>query len=118
MIKFPLKKKKRFSEKMFQWSSCAPFVENSRGALIHRPRSVATFNIFKTPHIAAGYWCGAVATGGKNLKFVETLSEGSVLCARCEEMAVSHGLPSADDIVGHHVCKERARPIKPCGCDQ
>ena len=41
MLKLALQQRKRHAmhrDKILPWASCAPFVENSRGVLIHRPR--------------------------------------------------------------------------------
>ena len=42
MVKLALQQPKRHPlhrDKILPWASCAPFVENSRGVLIHLPRS-------------------------------------------------------------------------------
>lgn len=42
------------------WTSCEPFVENTRATLIHRVRHVTTHKIGDRwkPHIAVHMWCG------------------------------------------------------------
>lgn len=55
MLKLALQQRKRHPmhrDKILPWASCAPFVENSRGVLIHRPRSAQTITIHKEPHMA------------------------------------------------------------------
>jgi len=116
MIKIPLDSKRRVIEKnIFPWSSCAPFVENSRGSLIHRPRSGATYNIHKHQHISVSFWCGmAVATHTNNLTFLPSPPDGKILCEKCEANAVKNGLPSADDLAGKHVHKGRTVAVVTC----
>lgn len=99
----------------FPWASCLPFVENSRGTLIHRPRSGTTYNLHKKPHVGVSFWCGmAVSTSGENLTFLETPPDGKILCERCEEIAVANGLPSADELAGRHVHKGRTKAVATC----
>lgn len=115
MIKLALDKPKKTSANQFVWASCAPFVENSRGMLIHRPRNGSTYNIHKHPHIAVGFWCGmAVSTSGKNLTFLAQPPDGKILCERCEAAAVANGLPSADELAGRHVHKGRTVAVSTC----
>lgn len=106
------------SGKAFQWKSSRPFVENSRGVLIHRPRYGATYNIFKKPHVAVKFWCGNVAsTSGNSLTFLDEPPDGKMVCARCEASALAHGLPSSDEIAGRHVHKGRFTVVAAC-CGQ
>ena len=60
--------------KQFPWVSCAPFVDNSRGTLIHRPRSASTYNLYsKGPHIGIQFWCGmSVSSDGKNITLLSS----------------------------------------------
>lgn len=119
ITKLPLERKANsnqfYTKNRFPWISCAPFVENSRGVLIHRPRSAATFNLHKHPHIGVSFWCGmAVSSDGKNLTFLAAPPDGRILCARCESAAIENGLPSADDIAGRHVHKGRTTAVATC----
>jgi len=116
--KFPLERQKKIHKNEFPWASCAPFVENSRGTLIHRPRSGSTYNLHRTgPHIGVGFWCGMhVASSGKNLTFLAAPPDGRILCERCEAAAVANGLPSADELAGRHVHKGRTVAVATC-CD-
>lgn len=87
------------------WRACKPFVENSRGALIHRPRKVTTWKISaeRPAHISVTGWCGNVATGTKKFTFLDAPSEGRIVCERCETAAVLAGLPTSSQLVGAHV---------------
>ena len=70
MLKLALRQPKRppmHRDKILPWASCAPFVENSRGVLIHRPRSAQTITLHREPHIAVHYWCGNGVAGKRNL---------------------------------------------------
>lgn len=121
MIKLTLKEPKKypreFRSHVFPWATCAPFVDNSRGLLIHRPRQVSTYaktGVIRT-HIGIGYWCGNHVSGDNNFTFLDTLQQdGKLLCARCEEAAVANGLPSADDLVGRHVHKGGLVAVQSC----
>lgn len=104
------------SRSINHWISCLPFVENSRGVLIHRPRSGQTYNIHKTgPHIGIAFWCGMhIASGGKNITFLEAPPEGKILCERCEANAVKNGMPTADELAGRHVHKGGVVAVVTC----
>ena len=116
--KIELERPKKVRNGQFPWASCAPFVENSRGTLIHRPRSGSTYNLHRTgPHVGISFWCGmGVASDGKNLTFLDAPPEGRILCERCEAAAVANGLPSADELSGRHVHKGRTVAVATC-CD-
>lgn len=101
-------------DKLLAWKACLPFLDNSRAALIHRPRSVQTVTVFKEPHIAALNWCGNGFTGRKNLLFLDSPPNGKLLCARCEQNATKAGLPSADSIVGRHVHLGKVVAVQTC----
>ena len=105
-MKLPLERPKKspwLSERLLAWRSCAPFVENTRAVLVHRPRTVQTVNIHKEPHLAIHYWCGNGVAGRRNLTLLDTLAPDELVCAVCEERAVKAGLPSATSLVGRHV---------------
>ena len=115
IVKLPLEIKQFHVKNGFPWASCAPFVENSRGQLIHRPRMGATYNIHKRPHVGITFWCGmAVASDGKNLTFLAAPPDGRILCERCEANAVASGMPSADELAGKHVHKGRTVAVATC----
>ena len=118
-LRFPLERPKKISSGQFPWTSCAPFVENSRGTLIHRPRSGSTYNLHRTgPHVGIAFWCGMhVASDGKNFMFLAVPPEGRVLCERCEAAAVAKGMPTADELAGRHVHKGRTVAMATC-CDK
>ena len=116
-LKFPLERPKKVVNGQFPWASCAPFVENSRGTLIHRPRSGSTYNLHRNPHIGVSFWCGmGVSSDGKSLTFLAAPPEGRILCERCEAAAVANGLQSADELAGRHVHKGRTVAVATC-CD-
>ena len=87
------------------WTSCSPFIENSRAVLVHRPRYVVTYKIGASwkSHISVSCWCGNGFTGTKKFTFLDVPKTEALLCARCEEKAVKAGLPSAYALTGHHV---------------
>ncbi len=100
---------------IFPWKKGKPFVENSKGQLVHRLRGGATYQNLRKAHIGVDFWCGmATASSGDNLTFLDTPPEGKILCARCEEVAVSRGLPSADTITGHHVHIGGVQAVRAC----
>jgi len=105
-----------FKRTYITWASCLPFVENTRGILIHRPKSAATINIHKQPHNVIHYWCGNGVSDSKNLTLLDVPPDGSILCELCEQNAVYAGLPSADSLAGRHVHKGRLKAVKTCGC--
>jgi hypothetical protein len=88
-----------------QWTSCAPFIENTRAVLIHRPRYVTTHQISEKykPHISIECWCGNSFSGSKKFTFLDAPPDGKLLCARCEEAATKRNMPSAESLVGRHV---------------
>ena len=96
------------------WTSCEPFVENSRARLVHRPASVVRYNLHRHPHLAITYLCGNGATGSQKFTFLATPPDGSVVCARCEMAAIEAGLPSSTDLAGHHVCLGELRVVNLC----
>ena len=117
MAEQALERPKRVSKGQSPWTNCEPFVENSRGTLIHRPRSVSTYNIHPTgPHIGIHLWCGMHVSGGKNFTFLAAPPEGRILCERCEAAAVANELPAADELAGKHVHKGRTVAMATC-CD-
>lgn len=118
MLKIPLERPKKIHHAEFPWSACAPFVENSRGTLIHRPRTGSTYNLHRSgPHFGLGFWCGMhISSGGKNLTFLAAPPDGRIVCARCEAAAVANGLPSADELAGRHVHIGRTVAVMTC-CD-
>lgn len=107
-MKLPIKIKDdhgRGVKRGIPWTSCSPFIDNSRAVLVHRPRYVTTHKISDRykPHIAVELWCGGGFAGGRKLAFVDAPPDGKLLCARCEAKAVEAGLPSAAELAGQHV---------------
>lgn len=115
ITKLPLERNAFEAKHGFPWASCAPFIENSRGVLIHRPRHGATYNIHRLPHVSVHFWCGmGTSSDGKNLTFLAAPPEDKILCARCEAIAVANGLPSADELAGRHVHVGRTVAVMTC----
>lgn len=98
------------------WKECSPFIDNTKAALVHRPRYVTTHKIGDKwqAHIAIEAWCGNSFTGTKKFTFLDQPPEGKLLCARCEFMAQKSNMPSADSIAGRHVHLGRLVPQKLC----
>lgn len=114
-MKLPLQKSKD-QRAGIHWSSCSPFIENSKAVLIHRPRYVVTHKIsakYKA-HIAIGYWCGNHCSGTKKFTFLDAPPDSKVVCARCEAKAIEAGLPSASDLVGRHVHVGGVAAVQTC----
>ena len=105
-MKLPLKKDKGVPRGSVAWTSAPPFVENSKGVLIHRPHHVTNHNSL-TPrwksHLAVHMLCGMTCTGTKKFTFLDAPPVGRILCAKCEAIAQEKGLPSADQLAGRHV---------------
>jgi hypothetical protein len=120
MLKLPLHKPTPYkqpahSKNRLAWASCTPFVDNNKALLIHRPKVVATYKTQRTPHIGITFWCGNSACGDdEKFTFTDVPPSNKYLCARCETAAVEAGLPSADDLAGHHVHVGKLTPIKTC----
>ncbi len=95
--------------------SSEPFVENSRGILIHRVRHahIVISEMFG-PHLSVRAWCGNSFSSSKHLTFLESPTDGKFVCARCEEVAVSAGQPSSSDIAGKHICVGGLRAYNAC----
>ena len=114
MLKLALRQPKRHPmhrDKILPWASCAPFVENSRGVLIHRPRSAQTITIHREPHKAIHYWCGNGVAGNRNLTFLSAPPADKLLC---ERNAVLAGLPSAYELAGRHFHLGKLKAVQTC----
>jgi hypothetical protein len=98
------------------WISCKPFVENSNGVLIHRPRKVTTWKISERwkAHISVMGWCGATATGAKRFTFLDAPEADRIVCAKCEEKAVEAGLLPSSQLAGRHVHTGGVVAVKYC----
>jgi hypothetical protein len=105
----------RFANDFIAIRQALPFVENPRGLLIHRPRDAA-LRVWPSgkwaSYIVVHNWCGASFT--KKTTFVKDIPAGALLCKRCEIAAVRAGLPSAEEITGHHVCIGGVRAYNAC----
>lgn len=99
------------------WRDSEPFVQNTRGILIHRPRRV---NVHRNPikgytFIGVHYYCGNGVTGtAENLTFLSEPPTDALLCEACENSAGLAGLPLASQIAGRHVHVGRLKAIKTC----
>ncbi len=93
-----------------------PFVMNDLAVLIHRPRTIALYNLHKYPHLGIHQWCGNAHTGMKKFTFLDEVPVGRLLCAACEARALMAGLPSADVLCGRHVHLGKMVPKQVC-CD-
>ena len=106
------------SNRVAFWKKAPPFVENKRGVLIHRPRTVGLHKLRgHEPHYAIHYWCGNQSTGSNNFTFMDKVV-GRVVCARCESEAIENGLPSSSELSGHHVCIGGVKAFSFCCQDQ
>ena len=117
MLKLALQQPKRHPmhrDKIRPRASCAPFVENSRGVLIHRPRSAQTITLHREPHMAVHYWCGNGVAGKRNLTFLAAPPDDKLLCEACELSAVLAGLPSAYELAGRHVHLGKIKAVQTC----
>jgi hypothetical protein len=93
------------------WKKSLPFLRNPRGYLIHRVRSAMTHLYDENPPWdTVAYWCGNIGRG----EFVDEPPDGMLLCAVCERQAVAHGQPTAEELVGRHVCTGRLRAVRIC----
>lgn len=98
----------------FQWSASLPFVENKWAALIHRPFAVRQFTRARGSHISVHYHCGNSANGTHRFTFLDLPPTDSIVCARCEMMAIGRGMPSSAELAGRHVCLGGAIAYSEC----
>lgn len=88
-------------------TSCRPFIENTRGVLIHRPKYATIYRIGDgdrwAPHLAVTFLCGNGTTGTKNIVFLDEPPTNKLVCAVCEARAVMEGQPTSSEICGRHV---------------
>ena len=117
-MKLPLKRRRPFprglNSNTVHWTSAKPFVENTRGVLIHRPREVSTHTLFSEPHLGVTFLCGNTVSSRNTLTFLDAPPEGKLLCDRCETMALALGMPSADSLVGRHVHRGKVVAVQTC----
>ena len=104
-MKIPLIKEKRpylFRPGPDCWSDSEPFVANSQGPLIHRPKTITNHVSLGKRHIAINYYCGGSSNGLKKFTFLSKLNDRHIVCKRCELAAVECGLQSSEEINGGH----------------
>ena len=94
-----------------------PFVENTRGRLIHRVRR-ARYNP-ENPYLGGrllvvDYWCKASASGHDELSFHAIPPEGKFVCGICEARSTMAGQPESDTVAGKHVHKGRVKAVRTC----
>lgn len=96
------------------WTMTLPFNSNPRGVLVHRVRIGHSFwKRGQHSHDAVTYWCANSAVGG-GLNLTEVPPEDRLLCARCEQLAVEAGEPTAEELAGRHVCIGVMKPHRIC----
>lgn len=113
-MKLPLAKQKKPGRAVAQWTACYPYVKNELGVLIHRPKTVAIYNLHKHPHLSVHYWCGNAAAGESKFTFLEEVPDGILICARCEAIAVLNKLPSTHEICGKHIHEGKVVAVQTC----
>ena len=117
MIDFPLRTSPRHREsnRIAYLKKCAPFVENKRAVLIHRPTEVTIHHLGRWGrHMGVHYFCGAIQSGKDKFTFLYEVPEGRIVCAVCEERALQQGLPSSSELTGRHVCVGGVKAISFC----
>lgn len=104
-MKVALKKREKMKGgRGIHWTASQPFIENSRGVLIHRPEYVTTYKAhWNESYLIIKNFCGSTFCGTHKFTFLDAPPEGKILCARCEDEAVKEGLPTAEKLVGRHV---------------
>ncbi len=103
-MKLPLIKRADVYVRGLSWASSKPFVENRRGILIHRPKSVMTYKAhWGETYPIIDYWCGASANGTDKFTFLDEPPHEKLVCARCEIEATRHNVPPSEQVVGRHV---------------
>lgn len=96
-------------------TSCRPFIENTRAVLIHRPRWISVYRTNpKKPHLGVHYLCGNGTIGDKNIIFLDRPPANKLVCHNCERIALAGGLPSSDEIAGHHVHLGKVVAVRTC----
>jgi hypothetical protein len=113
-VKLPLAKQKHHSTAVAHWTAALPFVKNELGVLIHRPKTVAVYNLHRSMHLGIHYWCGNAAAGADKFTFLQEVPEGMLICARCEAIAVLNGLPSTLEICGKHIHEGKVVAVQTC----
>lgn len=91
----PLDKSRDKNGSIIEWTKSLPYIKNNRGKLIHRPRYVRIYKTGKGYHMAVTMHCGSIQCGSNKFKFTNNVSQCDVICLKCEENAVSSGLPTS-----------------------
>jgi hypothetical protein len=114
LLKLPLRIKAFNRKHGTPWSSCAPFVDNDRAMLLHRPKCVTVFQCVGKSHLAVECWCGSTFTGTEKFTFLDAYDGNKLLCTRCETNATEQGMPSADGLSGRHMHKGKLVVVQTC----
>ncbi len=114
MQKLKLKPTRFQREHGSPWESCAPFVDNDRAQLIHRPKNVTMYKLLEKRHLAVTFLCGSASSGTDKFTFIDSLNGNKLVCARCEAIAKKLNLPSADELSGMHIHVGKLVPIQTC----
>lgn len=96
-----------------------PFFKSAAGMLFHRVNSVCDYlRDGKITHSAVGYLCGNTGFIRSGHDFTaDPSATGGMVCSFCEFKAAQKKMPSADQLVGHHVHVGRLRVEQVCCCE-
>lgn len=104
--------------KQLDYTQSAPFFANPNGVLIHRIKSLYRLECDwgRSPWWIIEYWCGNHGRSENNVDddLLFEPSQGRLVCARCESMAIASGEKSSSELVGRHVCVGVCRPVNVC----
>jgi len=98
--------------------ACLPFVDNSRGVLIHRPRYACLYSGWGEPYMAIRFHCGLAICGGKNITFLEQPPQDKFVCHKCELNATAKGHTTSSQLTGRHVHVGRIKAVQLCCVDE
>ena len=110
----------RFYGDVRHWDRSLPFFRANAGILFHRVAYVQDFlrGDGKVRHTAVHYLCNNTGFVDRGAEFVaDPTKAGRLVCSFCEFQAKHRGMPSADELVGHHVHVGRLRAVQSCCCD-
>lgn len=97
------------------WTHAAPFLLNPRGILVHRLQSVKChMESGRYRHTSVDYLCGNGTCGKGVGEFLHEPPPDRLVCAVCEGIAISRGLPSSSELAGRHVCVGRLKAERLC----
>lgn len=101
-----------------QWKASLPFFHNYRGLLIHRVRSARSYIIDgKLSHSSVHYLCNNFGSLRNGALLAEPPSD-RLVCALCEAFALSHGMPSSEQLTGRHCHLGKIRAERVCCRDE